>query len=379
MSLFSMLPVPIVDLPVLTSNGSEMQLDAPDLSLEPKVRVYDAQTGETHYLSLQATDMLRNYALSALHGVTAVQHQRFARFHPARSAELAPLIRQGMTRMFSAADGSEFVLGFMLMSSTEADPAWQTLPREGEPKMVWQPGDAAGNGCGWSLTLEGAGDGTQLGFAPWDDPEAIARLVQAVQDRQSAFIMSGIVDSQGTARLSSRMTALSLRRGRKLPAIRLKQVRDILTEAQLVATNANANQYTSARGRVLSIEIDEAAVPIAVFVLAPQRPAQCVPFPEGIETMPWDQRQQVITDIETDGRAAWTEAAKTALLAKGWRIIELPLPNLQYAWRLRNVRGIQQGVGYFFATRIKPEIWSEIEPAALSAAADLNLNRSSLM
>lgn len=379
MSLFSMLPVPVVELPTLSSNGCEVQLDAPDLTVEPKVRVFDAQTGETHYLSLQVTDMLRNYALSALQGVTAVQHQRFAKFHPARNAELAPLIRQGMTRMFSSADGQEFPLGFLLMSSSETDPAWQILPREGEPKMVWRSGDAAGNDCGWALTLEGAGEGTQLGFAPWDDEEAIARLVQAVQDRQSAFVMSGIVDSQGTARLSSRMTALSLRRGRKLPAIRLKQVRDILTDAQLVATHVNANHYTSARGRVLSIEIDEAAVPVAVFVLAPQRPAQCAPFPEGIETMPWDQRQQIISDIETEGRGAWTEAAKAALLAKGWRTVDLPLPNLQYAWRLRNIRGVQQGVGYFFATRIKPEIWSEIEPAALSAAADLNLNRSSLM
>lgn len=369
----------------LTEDKFVIQMEVRDLAESPVIRVYDPQTDTTHYLSLGAVEKIQRMASMALRGTMEVNNARFIASHPSLKPELCSLVRSSMNRTLRQQNSQELTLGTWLMSSAETETAWLNTPREGEPKLVWVIGDDAGEGCGWNLTLHGTGVNSQgggettLGFAAWNDAEGIARLVATLQDRQSVHVLAGVVDSASTARLSSRITALSLRRARKLPAIRLKGVREVLTTSGLVY-GETANQYLCARGRVLSIQIDEAAVPVAVAVMAPRRPATCAPFPDDLQQMGWSERQQAIQAIEEAGRSIWTANAKAALTRAGWRVVDLPLPtNFYNSWRVRNSRNAANDSDYFYVTKIKPEIWSEIAPAALNAAETINLNRSSLL
>lgn len=380
-------PIPtslVPNLPLIREEGFEIQMEVPALDAAPLVRVLDHKTGDTHHLSLEAIEKIRTMAMPALRGVFMVNTARFLAHHPALNPTLNNSIRQGGNLTpHELPDGSRVELGNIIMANSESEPEWAATPREGEPKLTWQVGEYTGENCGWNLTLHGGGADarntveTSLGFAPWNDPEAIGRLVNMLQDRQSVYVMAGVMDSTSTARLSSRMTALSMRRARKLPAIRLKQARDILSSAGLTG-GTGAVHISSARGRVLPIQIDEASVPVAVAIVAPQRPNTCEPFPDGLNDLPWHEKNTIVRDVEQAGRQVWLERAKNALTEAGWVIVDLPLPTNHYsAWRLR--QSGSQGLDYFYATRIKGDTWSEILPAAINAAENINLNRSSVL
>jgi hypothetical protein len=371
-------------LPPLTEDKFVIQMEVQDLADSPVIRVFDPGTQTTHYLSIEAVEKIHRMTPMVLRGTSEVNNARFIASHPSLKESLKSRVRSGQKRTLRQPNGEDVVLGGWLMSSEETEEAWQVMPREGEPKLVWGVGDHAGAGCGWSLTLHGSGTSAQgngetvLGFAAWNDEEGIARLVNTLQDRQSVHVLAGVVDSASTARLSSRITALSLRRARKLPAIRLKGVRDALTAAGLAGLDG-ANQNVCARGRVLSIQIDEAGVPVAVAVIAPRRPTTCAPFPDDIQHLPWNERQQKIQAIEQEGRRVWLEKAKHTLAQAGWRLVDLPLPSNYYnSWRVRSMSNSNES-DYFYVTRIKAEVWSEVAPAALNAAETINLNRSSVL
>jgi len=372
---------PQPNLPSIGDSGFEIQMEIADLGVAPTIRVLDNKTGETHYLSLEAVENIRNFAGHALRGLTEVNWARFVTNHPSLNPDLVTKVRQSNLAR-AVADAP--LLGYTLLAAApDVDEAGETSsePREGEPKLTWKTGDNAGEGCGWSLTLHSGSNGnrgteeTVLGFAAWNDPAGISRLVDSLQDRDSVFVISGVVDSASTARLSSRLSAVTMRKARRLPAIRLKGAREILTSAGLVSPGNN--HQTKARGRVLSIQVDDSSVPVAVAIVAPQRPVTCEPFPDGLEAMSWEARYEVTNEIEQRGRAIWSQRAKAALAEEGWRLVDLPLPNNQYnVWRLRY--GVTNP-DFFYVTRIKEELWSEIYPAALNAAETANLNRSSVI
>lgn len=378
---YSYTPLPQPHLPVIGENGFEIQMEVADLAAAPTIRVLDNKTGETHYLSLEAIDNIRSLAGHAMRGMTEVNWARFITNHPALNPDLESKIRQSNLTRNAAGDGC--LLGYTLVAASPDTAGGDegNAPREGEPKLTWKTGGHDGEGCGWSLTLHSGSNGNRnvdesvLGFASWNDSAGITRLVNALQDRDSVFVISGVVDSASTARLSSRLSAVTMRKARRLPAIRLKGVREILASAGLVS-DIN-NHQTKARGRVLSIQVDESSVPVAVAIAAPQRPITCDPFPDGLERMGWEERYAITSEIEQRGRAIWMERAKTALAEGGWRLVDLPLPNNHYnSWRLRYGNASPD---YFYVTRIKEELWSEIQPAALNAAETANLNRSSII
>lgn len=373
------IPPTNVFLPSASHNGFEIQVSVDDLNSAPRVRVENPTTGETHYLSIEAIENIRSYATGpTLRGMNAVNDMRFMYAHPAQNPDLAGHLRQAGIKPLAMADGNTAELGTWLMAKADSDGADFTEPREGEPKMTWVVGDYAGNGCGWRLVLHGSGE-TPLGFASWQDAEGIVRLAQMLQDRQSVFVLSGVLDSNSTARLSSRLTALSMRRARKLPAIKLKAVRDILTQARLI-DGQTGNPATCARGRVLSIQVDANAVPVAVAIIPPRRPNTCEAIPGDIDTLPWAERQAVIARIESEGRDVWMEKVQTVLTRAGWRIVDLPQPTHSFnMWRVRHAGTSGSGMSMLYVTRIKEDLWGDISAAATAAAGDINLNRTSLL
>jgi hypothetical protein len=204
---------------------------------------------------------------------------------------------------------------------------------------------------GWRLTLAGAA-GTTVGFAKWDNVDGVNGLIEAMSDSETLVAMAGMTSPQAVARMSSRVTARRLRSARALPAIDLKKVRQVLTDAGL--TSQYRSGYSAGRLRLLALDNGGRKIPVAALVMPPAIPARALTPEESV--LPYANRVQVQENLNAEKRAEWTAQVVAEMTKAGWRSLDLPNP---YKWSSEATRGV------LAFTRLDVETWGLVEAGAL--------------
>jgi hypothetical protein len=239
---------------------------------------------------------------------------------------------------------------------------------DGNPVLKWVRGDNNDSSkSGWSLYLGGA-ENAVVGFAQWNDRAAIESLVELMDSPDSMMTIAGISTPEPIAALTARMTARNLRVSRSLPGIDLGKVRKILYDANLGSTEANG-RYNSSRLRLLTIKSGGKNVPVAAAISAPSMPSR--PLTEEENALGWREKRTLQDALISEARGPWMEKTKAAMIAAGWRVLDLNPPRRAHYYAGTN--------DVVWATRLDAETWSSVAAAANAAAGELEMSRGSVL
>lgn len=233
---------------------------------------------------------------------------------------------------------------------------------DGTPVIEWMHGGdyRSDSTIGWRLYLAGAKTAT-IGFAKWDDRDALGNLAAMMHDTESMLTMAAIMHPKPISELSARLAARALRDARGLPGIDLKKVRAILTDAGLARTEDQGEGYL----RLLTIESGGKAVPIAAAIAAPT--IRTRPFTAVESELSYKEKETLRRRLIAEGLAPWYVKAQQVLADAGWRTIDLPSSSSSL--------GRHYGQPILHATRIDSDTWSSIAAAAAVRARDLDMAR----
>jgi len=239
---------------------------------------------------------------------------------------------------------------------------------EGIPLIAWTSRRGDYEKSGWRLTLSGAEQAT-VGFAQWDDSNAVENLIGMMSDPETVITMAGMNDPEIISQLSARMTAVSMRASRSLPRINLPKVRKVLVDAGVVGANGSSGRTKAeaARMRLLNVKVGDVKVPVAVAINPPLCPAGFVGLSEEEQrALSWPERQQRLTEMLAPLRTEWLRRVREEMEAKGWRLIELPRP--RQPWGHREMECL-------WVTLIDANTWSGLSAAATREAGQLEMTR----
>lgn len=238
---------------------------------------------------------------------------------------------------------------------------------DGTPFIEWKTigsGDreTPQNTHGWRLTLGGATTCT-VGFATWNDLPGIANLVSMLSDPETCITMGSMIDPQPVQEMCSRIAARSLRSARAFPAVNLNKARKVLSNA---AIPAGTGGNTDALLRLLTIKSGGKDVAVAVAVACPTEPVGTQTLSEEETRLTWNEKQKIIEDYRNATRQPWTNRARAAFIAAGWREVNLPVPRVGY---------YNSQPPVIWVTPIDAETWGSIAPAATREATHLSMTR----
>lgn len=261
-------------------------------------------------------------------------------------------------------------LGLKSFSSNRWVPAGTSPEDDMTPVLQWvTPRDYDSESSGWKIYLAGAKD-APVGFARWDDRPALENLVAMMADPDSMLTIAAIMNPEPVAKLTGRLAAASMRSARQLPGIDLKKIRTILGAANVSASlgEESTNRWTAARLRLLTVVSGTKAVPVAVAIQPP--------YAGGRESLSEEERRlsyQERTELIEQRRAAliepWLAKARQALVAGGWRLVDLPTPRAMWG----------RSGEVLWATRIDPETWTGIAAAAAARAEQMEMSRGAVL
>lgn len=242
-----------------------------------------------------------------------------------------------------------------VLSAPDTDPEVDSTPY-----ITWNSENAQRT-HGWTLSIAGI-ENAPLGFAAWDDIAAQDSLVEMLADTESCVTIAGITAPEATARMTSRLSARSLRSARALPGIDLSKARKIISDAGL-NTPETISGYFAGRARLLTIESGDRKVPVAVAVAPPDRfEGMREISKEESAQLSWQDRSKLQKEYLEEKRTPWIADAKRAFTNAGWRILDLQIDG-------------RHNANVFFATRIDSETWSSLSAAAQASARVLSMNR----
>lgn len=282
-----------------------------------------------------------------------VDDLRFRASHPALDPALASLLLGGGADV----DASGETLYRKHLYATDVSMVGHS-PREGSIEMQWC---SQGLESRWLLKIHGAGSGDRdltLGEARWDDREGIARLVHALQQRDSVLAMAGMTHPEEVSLLSARVAINEFGASGGMPLMSPLAVRKVLNGAGLLGVDDGWDgMSTVGHIRLMQAPAEWRRVPVAVVIICPNAP-QCEPARDD----DGDFAQGALAR-----RKRWLQRAENALVQEGWYVVDLPAPNTPHPSER----------GYLWVTRIAPAEWGRMRAAIAPHASKLLTTRGS--
>jgi hypothetical protein len=355
----------------------------------PKIVVSNSTSEEQHTLTLDEVNDIASvsYQLGST-VLDLINNTRINHYHP-----LSLLVGQESLKPKASLENSEFVVEDLARVTSLVPKNTTDLTFDGIPVLEWGVKNSENNqrnryGArlspslnlnpehGWRLYLTGAEKST-IGFASWNNLEAIENLVRQTQDSETLLIVSGITDPETTSTLTSRLNAREILEERAIKRITLKPLKKILSDNDF-ATPENDSRNNRALLRVLSIKFGKKNLPVACAIL--------VPTTRRMEQDWENYSAQHHADLNTPNgrgklytlkqdfikleREKWQKRLiETINSDSEWRVVDLPSPDLGWRYRERE---------YVWVTPLNEETWSVIEKAAELEASKTSMNRGAV-
>lgn len=354
--------------PPSSGSGLQVNLVIPDVSTPEPVIVMN-RDGETFTLTL-----------SQMQELIAC-----AQYADARAGTLLAQTRKEANHPYT------FPLGRETLTQT---PAWgdrQPYPKklahadtpsllEGTPYLQWiEPrqtgGSLQGERYGWSLRLMTPNNQfMEVGYAPWDNAEAIESLIVQIADPDTLMLIAGLTNPGVTANTSAAMSLRTLIIDNTAPQAALPPLRRLLTANDLTSDDTNHHDDMGRLRKLVVKDTSTGRVKSFAIAVCLQAPLRGIPVEDSrrlqqrLRGLPREEAQQVRSQARRIAQAAWVREATRIMEADGWHIVNLPLPQQRSDWRGRPV---------LWATHLTPTEWESIERAVMADASSLAMTSGS--
>lgn len=236
---------------------------------------------------------------------------------------------------------------------------------EGVPFLEWCPGNEAdtrreikAQETGWRVALYGASNVT-VQFAKWDDAEGIDRIINALPDKKAMTTTLAFINPESTAKLTSRKAIVELKGSRQLPAVKMTAIRKMIIAHDLATKEGRWKDGTLTS---LFIKVGEIRVPVAIRVDPSNHTTWAKKLTKEEEELDWNLRSPIQAKVDKENKEEWYRRFKVAFQAEmpGWRIVSVP--NREY-----RIGSNTEPEG-LWVTKVAPDIWDTIAPAAFASA-----------
>lgn len=228
---------------------------------------------------------------------------------------------------------------------SEGAPAiyWANAPDAMVDQLYPRPGYAANWArpaiSGWQLVLSGHED-TALGFAAWNDPKGIQKLVDNMCNPEELFVMSALLDPERARILVAQQMLASLHERKAIPQMSIAKVISAIKCAGL------ESKYSQGYMRLLRIPLNGRKIPVAIGIIRPIGPVRTKDQDEEAKSWPLAFRKMV----ESTNR--------------GWRFVDAPRPN----------RSLVETDYEIWITRISVDSWDAIFPLVEVTAGSFRIS-----
>ena len=236
---------------------------------------------------------------------------------------------------------------------------------EGKAFLEWVPGneeDLAQNReatkTGWKLCLYGA-EKVTIQFALWDDLEGIDGLIKLLREDVALSVILGLTDQESSKNLASRKTFLELKKLKKIPAVKMTDLRKMI-----IANDLNTEDGYYKRGTLSSLflKVNDIRVPVAISIKHTNKASWSKILTKDEEELPLPERHGITKNNQEENKVEWFQRFDLALARElpEWRSVSLPNFNDNHTQRVVS--------STLWVTNLSKEVWEAIAPAAAEVA-----------